>query len=146
MTEGDLEQVVAIENESFSHPWTPGQFRDELLSSHAFPLVAVTPLGLVAGYLFPSLLLDEGEILDLAVSGEFRGKGIGRLLVESALEFFREQGASRVYLEVCVSNLSAISLYHSLCFRESGRRKRYYKNGEDALLMDFIINGVKHAV
>jgi [ribosomal protein S18]-alanine N-acetyltransferase len=146
MTEGDLEQVVAIEEKSFSRPWTPEQFRDELRSPYAFPRVAVTPSGGVAGYLCPSLLLDEGEILDVAVSGEFRGKGIGRLLVLDALEFFRERGALRVYLEVRVSNQAAISLYRSLGFRDAGCRKRYYENGEDALLMDIILNGVSHAV
>ncbi len=146
MTSADLEQVVGIENQSFSHPWTLEHFRGELNSPHAFPYVAVTSPGVVAGYLCPRLLLDEGEILDVAVSGEFRGQGIGRLLVESALTLFRERGAVRIYLEVRVSNQTAISLYHSFGFRESGCRKRYYENGEDALLMDFIFNGVSHAV
>ncbi len=146
MTERDLEQVVAIENQSFPHPWTLEHFREELCSPHGFPLVAEADRGGVAGYLCPSLILDEGEILDVAVSGDFRGKGIGRLLVASTLEFFREQGVMRVFLEVRVSNQAAISLYRSLGFREAGCRKRYYENGEDALLMDFIINGVEHAV
>jgi ribosomal-protein-alanine N-acetyltransferase len=136
MNEGDLLQVVAIEQQSFPHPWTVEHFRDELSSSHAFPLAVVTADGIIAGYLCPSLVLDEGEILDVAVHDDFRGLGIGRLLVAEVLQLFRERGASRVFLEVRVSNDAAISLYRSLGFRENGCRTRYYENGEDALLMD----------
>ncbi len=146
MTEVDLEQVVGIEILAFPHPWTEEHFRDELRSPYGFPFVAVDDLGVVAGYLCPALLLDEGEILDVAVNGAFRNRGIGRLLVESALDFFRERGANRVYLEVRVSNQSAISLYRSLGFRDAGCRKRYYENGEDALLMEISFNGAAYAV
>lgn len=146
MNEGDLLQVVAIEQHSFPLPWTVEHFRDELSSSHAFPLSAVTADGIITGYLCPSLVLDEGEILDVAVHGDCRGLGIGRLLVTEALRLFRERGASRIFLEVRESNQAAITLYKALGFRESGRRARYYENGEDALLMDFIINGAAHAV
>ncbi len=147
MTDADLDQVVAMEEHSFPHPWTAQHFLDELRSPHGFPLVAVTDGGALAGYLCPSLLLDAGEILDVAVGREFRGAGIGRLLVESSLRLFREQGANRVYLEVRASNEAAISLYRALGFGESGRRKRYYENGEDALLMDINLpSEVQHAV
>ena len=135
MAVGDLEQVIAIEQTSFPRPWTIDHFCDELDSPNTFPLVAVAD-GSVVGFLCPSLVLDEGEILDVAVRGDCRGVGIGRLLVTEALRLFRERGALRVFLEVRVSNEAAISLYRSIGFRESGRRTRYYENGEDALLMD----------
>lgn len=140
MTADDLAQVVVIEQHSFPHPWTIEHFRDELCSPRAFPLVAVPSAGKIAGYLCPSLVLDEGEILDVAVVADYRGLGIGRLLVTTALRVFQERGALRVYLEVRTSNQAAISLYQALGFRETGRRKRYYENGEDALLMDIIIS------
>lgn len=146
MTPEDLDQVVAIEQQSFSHPWSMNHFRDELCTSRAFPLVAVTAGGGIAGYLCPSQVLDEGEILDLAVRRDCQGTGIGRLLVFETLGLFRERGASRVWLEVRVSNVAAISLYRSLGFRECGRRHHYYENGEDALLMEYTINGAEHAV
>ena len=139
MTLEDLEQVVDIEQTSFPRPWTTDHFRDELDSPNTFPLVAVASDGRVAGYLCPSQVLDEGEILDVAVRDDFRGQGIGRLLVTEALRLFRERGAQRVWLEVRTSNQAAISLYRALGFRQTGLRKRYYENGEDALLMDIFI-------
>jgi ribosomal-protein-alanine N-acetyltransferase len=136
LTPEDLDQVVAIERESFPHPWTVDHFRDELNSPHAFPLAAVGNDGSVAGFICPFLVLDEGHILDVAVGNTRRGEGIGGLLVETALRLLRERGALRVSLEVRTSNAPAISLYRRLGFEVSGLRKRYYENGEDALLMD----------
>jgi ribosomal-protein-alanine N-acetyltransferase len=92
--------------------------------------------GSVAGFICPFLVLDEGHILDVAVGNTRRGEGIGGLLVETALRLLRERGALRVSLEVRTSNAPAISLYRRLGFEVSGLRKRYYENGEDALLMD----------
>jgi len=146
MMEEDLDRVVAIERQSFPHPWTVDHFRDELHVPHAFPLVAEFASVGIAGYLCPMQLLDEGEILNMAVREECRGFGVGRLLLTTALRRFREQGASRVFLEVRVTNQAAVSLYRAFDFRTVGRRKGYYENGEDAFLMEFIINGADHAV
>lgn len=90
------------------------------------------------GYICPMLVLDEGHILDVAVHSNYRGKGIGRMLVERVLHDCSERGAEFVSLEVRQSNESAIGLYRQLGFLETGRRKAYYENGEDALLMEYI--------
>lgn len=133
----DLEAVLEIESASFSRPWTRRHFLDEMESPGGFPTVAIAPDGTVAGYLCLKQVLDEAEILDVAVSRSLRGRGVGRRLVESALAASRGRGGSMVYLEVRVGNLEAIALYGRLGFREAGRRKRYYDNGEDAILMEY---------
>ncbi len=138
MTEADLGAVLAIEIDSFPHPWTRDHFVQELQAAYSFPLVAMTPDGTLAGYICPMLLLDEGHILDVAVHRVHRGSGIGRLLVERVLEVCRSGGAEFVSLEVRPSNRGAIALYRRLGFTETGRRKRYYQDGEDALLMEYI--------
>ncbi len=138
MTERDLEQVLAIENDAFPRPWTRDHFLDELRSPHSFPLVALGRDGVVLGYICPMQILDEGHILDVAVRKDFCGKGIGRLLVETSLRMCREKGSDFVSLEVRPSNVAAISLYRRLGFSEVGRRKGYYENGEDALLMQYL--------
>jgi ribosomal-protein-alanine N-acetyltransferase len=92
----------------------------------------------VLGYICPICILDEGHILDVAVRKESQGQRVGELLVEKALGECRERGAAFVSLEVRPSNGAAISLYHRLAFVDTGRRKQYYENGEDALLMEYI--------
>ena len=147
MAATDLEQVIAIEQEAFSLPWSADHFIDELHSPHSFPLAAVGGDGSVVGFICPFLILDEGHILDVVVGSPHRGGGIGRLLVVTALCMLRERGAVRVSLEVRISNAAAITLYRQLGFVEAGRRKRYYENGEDALLMDIAFSSeVLHAV
>lgn len=138
MTESDLAEVLAIESDSFPHPWSIAHFLDELKSAHSFPLVALNQEGALLGYICPMLLLDEGHILDVAVRTEHRGHGVGKMLVERVLVDCRERGAAFVSLEVRPSNAAAILLYKRLGFIETGRRKRYYGDGEDALLMEYI--------
>lgn len=137
MTEDDLDEVLAIEKDSFPLPWNRDHFLDELKTECAFPLVALAPEQELAGYVCPRLLFDEGYILDIAVHRAFRGRGVGRVLVERVLAECREGGADFVSLEVRPSNEIAISLYRQLGFVETGRRRRYYENGEDALLMEY---------
>ncbi|HEX9024525.1 MAG TPA: ribosomal protein S18-alanine N-acetyltransferase [Geobacteraceae bacterium] len=148
MTEDDLEAVQAIERASFPRPWNREHFLDELKSPHAFPLAAVAGDGTVIGYIFPRLLLDEGEILNVAVARACCGRGVGRRLVQRAIADCRKGGAVFVSLEVRCSNTAAISLYRRLGFTETGRRRRYYENGEDAILMDyhFTVNGGDDAI
>jgi len=138
MTESDLSQVLSLETVSYSRPWSTSHFLHELASPHSFPLSAFDFEGKLAGYICPMVVLDEGHILNVAVRAESRGTGIGKLLMKRALRECRERGAAFVSLEVRPSNASAIALYRKLGFEETGRRKNYYENGEDALLMEYI--------
>jgi len=138
MTEADLDQVLEIEQQSFPHPWLRQHFIDELTSAYAFPLSAFDASGRLIGYICPMQLLDEGHILDVAVNPEVRGAGVGRMLVQQVLGECRCNSASFVSLEVRESNLAAIALYRKMGFTEVGRRKKYYGNGEDALMMEYV--------
>ena len=140
MAEADLEQVLSIEQRSFPHPWLRQHFIDELNSPYAFPLSAFDGSGRLVGYICPMLLLDEGHIMNVAVEPDLRGSGVGRMLVQKVLDDCRQAGASFVSLEVRKSNLSAISLYRKMGFVEVGKRKRYYENGEDALMMEHVFS------
>jgi len=126
--------VHAIEQASFSDPWSLRDFRECVASDIVF-LVAAAPEG-VAGYVIAQDAADEGEILNLAVaSARLRG-GIGRALVEQVLAALAELGARQVYLEVRESNGAARALYASLRFEEVGRRSRYYRRPvEDAIVL-----------
>lgn len=135
MTEADLDQVMATETASFPLPWNRDHFLHEIRSPVSFPFVAEDGDGNIAGYICPMQVLDEGQILDVAVSPACRGKGIGRMLVERALQTFKLQGASYVCLEVRPSNSTALHLYAGCGFAAQGKRKAYYENGEDAITM-----------
>ena len=139
MRETDLDAVLEIESASFSRPWTRRHFLDEIASTCGHPVVALLADGSVAGYLCLQLVLDEAEILDVAVRGDLRGAGVGRVLVEQALARCRDGLVALVRLEVRVGNDPALSLYRRLGFREVGRRGHYYDNGEDAVLMEYTL-------
>jgi len=140
MTASDLDEVLAIEVASYPRPWHMLHFLDELAAPYSFPLVAFDQVGKVAGYICPMSILDEGHILNVAVRSDCRGRGVGRLLVERSVDECRARGAETVSLEVRISNVAALALYHALGFREVGLRKNYYENGEDAILMECLLS------
>jgi ribosomal-protein-alanine N-acetyltransferase len=134
LTEEDLPIALAIEQASFLSPWTRAAFLHELHSSHS-RLVAAEWQGQVIGYLCAWFVVDEVHILDVAVHPTHRRQGVGKLLLQYSLQEGQQGGAHSASLEVRRSNLPAIALYQSFGFREVGVRRRYYENGEDALLM-----------
>lgn len=149
VTTADLDEILSLERASFEHPWSGEHILNEIQSPLSFPLMARLDDGSCAGYICPMLVLDEGQILNVAVHPSCRGRGIGGILLEAALAQFRTRGASIVHLEVRPTNTIAISLYTRRGFVTAGRRKAYYENGEDAILMKYEINLQKedsHAV
>ena len=135
--------VHAIEQASFTDPWSLRDFRECVASDVVF-LVA-TDLGGVAGYVIAQDAADEGEILNLAVAAPRKRGGIGRALVEGALAALGDRGVERVFLEVRESNAAARALYASLAFGEVGRRSRYYRRPvEDAIVLKAAIPADGH--
>jgi [ribosomal protein S18]-alanine N-acetyltransferase len=135
MVEGDLDAVLAIETASYSTPWKPEHFRNEIASRFSWPYVAAEE-GSVVGYVCLMSLFEEAQILNIAVMPGRRGRGIARMLLEQAFSLARAEGADFMALEVRASNSSAISLYEKLGFRRVGIRARYYDSIEDAVLME----------
>jgi [ribosomal protein S18]-alanine N-acetyltransferase len=139
VTTADLDEVLSLERASFEHPWSREHILNEIRSPLSFPLLARMEDGTCAGYICPMLVLDEGQILNVAVHPLYRGRGVARTLLEAVLGQFRVRGATNVYLEVRPTNTAAICLYTRHGFVASGRRKAYYENGEDAILMKYEI-------
>ncbi|NOZ26163.1 MAG: ribosomal protein S18-alanine N-acetyltransferase [Nitrospirae bacterium] len=135
MTVSDLAEVTAIENESFSTPWSEASFLSELDNPGSVCLVALAN-GSLIGYVCASCIFDEGHILNLAVRPDCRRRGVGRMLVLTVLRRLREIGCKKVFLEVRTSNTAAIGLYESIGFRMLGLRRGYYHfPKEDAVVM-----------
>jgi ribosomal-protein-alanine N-acetyltransferase len=135
MTAADLDQVLAIEQASFRTPWQREHFRQELSGRYSFPFVAVCD-GRVAGYVCLMSLYEQAQILDIAVSPEQRGRGVGLALMNRAIEVAREHQAEVLALEVRASSAPAIGLYEHTGFRRTGVRSKYYDASEDAILME----------
>jgi len=129
--EGDLDDVLAIEEQTFTDAYDREIFSQLLMTEPQGFLVAVDDSG-VLGYVAASG--RYGLIFSLAVSAAHRRRGIGRSLMQGVLGYLR--GATmRVSLQVRVTNSAAIALYHGFSFNEQGRISRYYPDGEDALVM-----------
>ncbi|MCP8318287.1 MAG: ribosomal protein S18-alanine N-acetyltransferase [Candidatus Methylarchaceae archaeon HK01B] len=77
----------------------------------------------------------KGHIISLAMLEQHRRKGLGKNLVEEALQALKDRGCSEIFLEVRVSNLSAIGLYKKLDFKIVSTIRWYYRDGEDAYMM-----------
>ena len=135
MKEEDLAQVCAIEEETFSMPWSRSSFQETLSYYHTLFLTAELD-GEIAGYCGCYQSLEEAEITNIAVRRQLRGHGIGRRLLTELMRLGKEQGAFAYTLEVRVSNQAAIHLYESLGFVSFGIRKNFYERPrEDAMVM-----------
>jgi [ribosomal protein S18]-alanine N-acetyltransferase len=130
----DAVPLVAIERQCFSDPWSESSFREALDSPWSFGLVARASRG-IAGYLIGREVAGTGEVLNLAVSPEFRRRGVARALLRAGLTYFRKRRVDEVFLEVRESNRSAQSLYQSFGFRPVGQRAAYYRNPKEDVLV-----------
>ena len=136
MTLDDLEQVIAIDQVSFSLPWPPRSFQFELTDNPASRSWVAEVGGRVAAMLVAWLIVDEIHIATIATHPDFRKQGIGEKLLSFTLQSAKDEGAVTSFLEVREGNSAALMMYHKFGYVESGRREGYYKdNGEDAILM-----------
>lgn len=136
MREEDLDAVHDNEALSYSHPWSPGIFRDCLHSGYSCWVMEVG--GMITGHGVMSVAVGETHVLNICIAPEWQGRGFGRRFLEHLLDIAREHGALMAFLEVRPSNETALKLYESLGFGEVGRRRDYYPaNGgrEDAIVM-----------
>lgn len=136
MTLDDLEQVVAIDQVSFSLPWPARSFQFELTDNLASRCWVAELDGRVASMLVAWFIVDEIHIATIATHPDFRKQGIGKKLLSHVLQSAKAEGAITSFLEVRESNEAALMMYRKFGYMESGRREGYYKdNGEAAILM-----------
>jgi ribosomal-protein-alanine N-acetyltransferase len=133
---GDLAAISAIEREAFSDPWSEASLREATEHPAVYFACARRDDERVAGYVVAWFVADEGEIANLAVAPSAWGQGIGRALLDAALQEAEQRDIAAVYLEVRDSNERARRLYRSRGFEEVGRRRGYYrKPAEDAIVL-----------
>lgn len=137
----DLDQVmdvmVAAFAEEFGEGWTRSQCAG-ILPMSGVRMTIADDAGQIAGFTLMRTVLDESELLLIAVSPDHQSRGIGQLLLDDFRTQAQSAGATRLHLEVRDGN-PAVSLYNRAGFHIVGRRRQYYRsaNGDsyDALTM-----------
>ena len=132
----DLDGIMKIETEAFTLPWSRWMFGRELEDQERSRFLVVKNGEEVVGYIGFWMVLDEAHIVTIAVSKDYRRRGIGSILMASALNLAESLGATRATLEVRVSNYAAQGLYRKFGFRKAAIRKNFYADtNEDAYVM-----------
>ena len=136
MNESHVASVAAIEKECFGRDaWSEKSVSGELTNALALWLVAVEG-ETVAGYVGSQTVCNETDMMNVAVTADFRRRGIAESLVNALVAELKKLESHSLTLEVRASNTPAQALYEKLGFREVGRRPRYYQNPkEDALIL-----------
>ncbi len=140
MEKEDVEGVLPIAATNLLNPWSKNMFLEELAHpfSHCFLLSHQNdghqdnPLG----FLCFRNLGEESELLNLAISPDHRQKGLAKKLMEFYINFCYQKGVKKYYLEVHPQNIPAVRLYQSFAYQPTGRRKNFYQDKYEALLME----------
>jgi len=137
MEESDIATVAAIERNANTFPWTLKNFSDCLTAGHQ-SWVYYDDNDVIVGFTVVQKVVDELHLLNLCVKKEPQGKGIGKLILKSVVDYAGVIDAAMILLEVRQSNMRAQQLYLQSGFNEMAVRKDYYpaqQGREDAILM-----------
>ena len=162
MTPDDLDEIMPLERQCFADPWTRRMYLSDLTTNEAATYLVVrhgdtgtrgrgegqavedglavspslrVPASPILAYGGLWLLLDEAHIATVASHPDWRGCGLGQWLMLALLDAAMARGAATSTLEVRAGNLPARRLYEKLGYEVAGVRKRYYRDGEDGLIM-----------
>ena len=135
MTEAHVTQIAELEKCCFHDPWSEKSIASELNNSLSLWLVAMDD-DRVVGYVGSQSVMGWADMMNIAVSPEYRRQGIAQALVERLEAALRQNDVTCLTLEVRASNAPAQALYSKLGFHQVGRRPNYYRNPkEDALIL-----------
>jgi len=131
----DLDEVMAIEDVIYTHPWTRGNFTDSLTAAYECRTWRVG--GELVGYFVLMIGAGEAHLLNLSIAPAYQRSGHGRSLLREVVDIAGRLGAKSIFLEVRPSNTAAQSLYAKFGFRRIAVRRDYYpanSGREDALV------------
>ena len=128
-----LEDLNQINLKDFDDFWTPTVLKDELSSISSYYIIYKDHQDIL-GFAGIKFILDETHIMNIVTRKDKRNLGIGSKLLEVLIEKARNN-TSLITLEVNVQNKTAIHLYEKYGFEKVGKRKKYYNNTYDAIIM-----------
>lgn len=120
----DLDEVLAVEQAAYTHPWTKGMFADSLEGRYECWVVELD--NELIAHAILSVAGDEAHILNICVKPNKQRQGIGRSIMDQLLLRAKAERAEMVFLEVRESNKAAQQLYLDMGFNQIGERKHYY--------------------
>ena len=133
VTAQSAERLAAVHAKCFDRPWPAREFASLLSMPSSFAF-AVQEAGCHVAFVLVRIAADEAEILTIGVDPECRGKGLGLAVLERAEQSVADAGAVSLFLEVNQVNEPAKALYTRAGYSEIGRRPRYYRGRDDALI------------
>ncbi len=135
----DIDKILEIEKVSFPSPWGRVAFECEvsksLTGAGIFWIAVDEETGNICGYTCANIIIDYIHILNLAVSQNYRRKGIASEFIKSIESAALKKNIYGITLEVRETNIAAINLYKKFGFEIKGKREKYYENKDDALIM-----------
>jgi [ribosomal protein S18]-alanine N-acetyltransferase len=137
----DVTRIIEIEEQIYTHPWTAGIFRDCIRVGYSCWVYEVDEV--IQAYGLLSMAADEAHILNLCVSLDFQGQGLGKKMLYKMLDVAEENNVESIFLEVRESNKVAAKLYEQEGFNQLGVRPDYYPSDEgreDALVFAKSLN------
>lgn len=135
----DSTTITKIEQLAHYHPWSSLLLEDAINNYYGWTLLIGD---VIIGYGFIKIIIDEAELLNIAITPHLQGKGIGKHLLSHLLSEAKKLKAKECFLEVRESNHAAYHLYENYGFNEVGRRANYYPSPqgfEDALIMACVL-------
>ena len=135
MSVKDVPQVFDIERESFNDSsWTIDAFYHEIEQNEFATYFVIEYDDKIIGYLGLWIVIDQAQITTVAITYQFRGFGLGQLLLEY-VKNYASHTCEVMSLEARIGNEIAQHVYKNLGFQYGGKRKNYYGEGEDAIVM-----------
>ena len=137
----DIPEVVNIEKELFTTPWDEDAYRYELRDNPfaTYLKMTIKETNEIIGYIGFWITFEKSQITKLGIAKKYQGYKLSKLLMADCIKRITNYGCENITLEVRVSNQKAISLYHQFGFKDLTIRKKYYDNGEDAILMEKVL-------
>ena len=136
MTIQDLDEIKDILSSEFDDFWKYEIFKEELANNNSKYLVLRYNNEIVS-FGGIKIIIDEANLMDIVTKKNMRNQGFAKLLLEELIKLSKNNNCTSITLEVNEHNSPAISLYEKFNFKEVGKRKKYYQNGDTAILMTY---------
>ena len=140
-SEEDIDGVFLLEQLAYKNPWTKQNFIDELSNQYSKSFVLKQD-NLVIGFVGAWEVLDNADITKVTIMPNLQNKGLGKYIFGFMMNELLKDGVNQINLEVRKTNEPAIHLYEKFGFKKIAERKKYYADGEDALIYVYLREGV----